>query len=241
MDIVTIETPTLGDRSYIVIADGTAVVIDPQRDIDRVLHVTRAHDASITHVLETHMHNDYLTGGLVLANEVGATYVVNADDEVGFERHGVGDGDVLTTGPITIRVMATPGHTFTHLSYVVEVDGHEPAVFTGGSLLYGSVGRPDLLGDEHTERLATAQWQSAHRLVEELPGSTRLMPTHGFGSFCSATQAEGDSSTLAAEATFNPALTSDRDTFVSETLAGLGDYPAYYVHMGPGNQHEVGS
>ena len=88
-EIVTIETPALGDRSYLVHDGAAAVVVDPQRDIGRVLAVAQAHGVRITHVLETHIHNDYVTGGLALAAQTGAAYVVAASEEVGFERMGV--------------------------------------------------------------------------------------------------------------------------------------------------------
>ena len=134
-----------------------------------------------------------------------------------------------------VHVLHTPGHTFTHLAYSVEADGETIAVFTGGSLLYGSTGRPDLLGTEHTETLARHQHASAHRLADELPGHTQLFPTHGFGSFCSATQATGDSSTIGQEQRRNPVLTQDEATYVRELLTALGAYPAYYAQMAPLN------
>jgi glyoxylase-like metal-dependent hydrolase (beta-lactamase superfamily II)/rhodanese-related sulfurtransferase len=236
VEIVAIDTPSLGDRSYLI-HDGTyAVVVDPQRDTDRITDVIAAHGLTVTHVLETHIHNDYVTGGYVLARELGAEYAVNADDPVGYRRLPVRDGDVLHAGPrMRVRVLHTPGHTFTHLSYALEVDGRARAVFTGGSLLYGSTGRPDLLGAQHAATLARHQHASAHRLVAELPPDTPVYPTHGFGSFCAATQSEAAASTLAAEARTNPALTQAEEEFVAGLLAGLDAYPAYYAHMGPTN------
>ncbi len=238
IEIIPIDTPSLGDRSYLATDGEVAVVVDPQRDIDRVLALTEPRGLRITHVLETHIHNDYVTGGYRLAQQVGALYCVNADDRVSYERHPVRDGDVLESGSMQVKVLHTPGHTFTHLSYALTdaSAGHEQvAVFTGGSLLYGSTGRPDLLGLEHADTLARHQWRSAHRLAEQLPSSTPVFPTHGFGSFCSATQSEGLSSTLAREAGSNPVLTQDEETYVAELIAGLVAYPAYYAHMGPTN------
>ena len=236
VDIVAIDTPTLGDRSYLV-GDGTvAFVIDPQRDIDRVLAIAGERGVRITHVFETHLHNDYVTGGLALARATGAAYHVNAADEVAFARVPVSDGDVIEVSPaLRVRVLATPGHTFTHLAYALETRGWPPAVFTGGSLLYGSTGRPDLLGATHAPTLAHAQYASAHRLAAELPEQAAVYPTHGFGSFCSATQAEGDWSTIGHEKLINPALTHDEDRYVAGLLAGLDAWPAYYAHMGPAN------
>ncbi|MGZ0153017.1 MBL fold metallo-hydrolase [Kribbella sp. WER1] len=185
LTIRIVETPSLGDRSYLVHDGDVAFVVDPQRDIDPILELLRAEGVRLTHVFETHLHNDYVTGGLALARGTGAAYLVNADDEVSFERTPVRDGDVLRIGDrMRVRAIHTPGHTFTHLSYAL-TDGEQPvAVFTGGSLLYGATGRPDLLGPEHTEALVHHQHRSAHALAHALPDETEVFPTHGFGSFC---------------------------------------------------------
>ena len=116
----------IGDES-----SGRAVVIDPQRDIDRVLFHVEDLGLDVLYVVETHVHNDYVTGGYELARRTGATYVLNADDELFFEAHGVRDGDRLTVGGLDVRVMHTPGHTPTHLSYIVS-DGTTTSAFTGG-------------------------------------------------------------------------------------------------------------
>jgi hydroxyacylglutathione hydrolase len=236
VEVVAIDTPSLGDRSYLVHDGAVAFVVDPQRDIGRVLALADERGVRITHIFETHIHNDYVTGGLALARATGAAYHVNAADPVSFGRAGVGDGDAIGISPVVrVRVLATPGHTFTHLSYLLEAGGRPAAVFTGGSLLYGSTGRPDLLGAGHAATLAHAQYASAHRLARELPGDAAVYPTHGFGSFCSATQAEGDSSTIRQEKLTNPVLTADEDRYVADLLAGLDAHPAYYAHMGPAN------
>jgi hydroxyacylglutathione hydrolase len=236
VEVIPIDTPALGDRSYLAHDGSVALVIDPQRDIDRLLALAAARGVRITHVFETHLHNDYVTGGLALARLIGAAYHVNAADPVTFDRVPVRDGDIIEVSPVlSVQVLATPGHTFTHLSYVLQTAGHTHAVFSGGSLLYGSTGRPDLLGKAHAHELAHAQYASARRLAAELPADADVYPTHGFGSFCSATQAEGTSSTIGTERLVNPVLTLDEDSYVAETLAGLDAYPAYYAHMGPAN------
>jgi hydroxyacylglutathione hydrolase len=234
--ILPIDTPSLGDRSYLVHDGQVAFVVDPQRDIDRVLGLAAAHRVRITHVFETHIHNDYVTGGYALARRTGAAYHVNADDPVAFDRVGVSDGDVVTVGEsMAVTVIATPGHTHTHLSYALADTGNPVAVFSGGSLLYGSVGRPDLLGPAHTHDLVHHQYASARRLAADLPDTAEVFPTHGFGSFCSATQSDAHASTIAQEKLTNPALTRDEQTFVDELLAGLDAWPAYYAHMAAAN------
>lgn len=240
LTIVPIETPTLGDRSYLVHDGEVAFVIDPQRDIDRVLSLLDEHGVRLTHVFETHIHNDYVTGGLALAQQTGAQYLVNGEDDVSFTRTPVADGQVVEVGGrMRVTALATPGHTFTHLSYALRDaladDDEHVAVFSGGSLLYGATGRPDLLGPEHTHDLVRHQHASAHRLAELLPDDAEVFPTHGFGSFCSATQSEATSSTIGQEKQANPVLTQDEETYVEELLAGLGPWPAYYAHMGPAN------
>jgi len=228
-----IETTGLGDRSYLVTDGDTAAVIDPQRDIDRVLELAREKGVVITHVLETHIHNDYVTGGLELARTVGAEYVVAADDDVRYERRGVVDGDVVDAGPFRFQVMHTPGHTHHHVSYVLQdADGRAVGVFSGGSMLHGTTGRTDLMGAAHTKELTHAQFHSVRRLAAELPDDVEVYPTHGFGSFCAATPASGDTSTLADQRRNNPALTNDETTYVDDLIAGLSAYPAYYAHMG---------
>jgi glyoxylase-like metal-dependent hydrolase (beta-lactamase superfamily II)/rhodanese-related sulfurtransferase len=232
-DVHVIETSALGDRSYLATDGKAAVVIDPQRDVDRVLMLAGRLGVRIGHILETHVHNDYVSGGLELARLTGAQYLTSADDDVEFDRTGVNDGDVIEASPqLRVRVFATPGHTFNHLSYALDGPGGVIGVFTGGSLLYGSTGRTDLLGDEHSETLARAQHASAAKLADTLPGGASVWPTHGFGSFCSAGSVGGNESTLAHEREVNPVLRLARDEFVHETLSGLGAYPAYYAHMG---------
>ena len=156
LTVIPVETPSLGDRSYVVHDGEVAFVVDPQRDIDRVLDLLEEHGVRLLDVFETHIHNDYVTGGLALAERTGASYHVNGEDDVSFDRTPIADGSTVSVGDrMKVRAMSTPGHTFTHLSYALttaDADSDEPyAVFTGGSLLYGATGRPDLLGEEHTD------------------------------------------------------------------------------------------
>ncbi len=243
--IIPIETPTLGDRSYVVHDGEVAFVVDPQRDIDRVLAILDEHAVRLTDVFETHLHNDYLTGGLALAQRTGAAYHVNADDDVSFERTPVRDGQTIEIGArMRLTAISTPGHTFTHLSYALSDASAEGAVtgtdassgvFSGGSLLFGATGRPDLLGEEHADALARQQHASAHRLADLLPADADVFPTHGFGSFCAATQSDATESTIGQEKESNPVLTQDEETYVRDLLEGLGAWPAYYAHMMPAN------
>lgn len=237
VEVDIIETSSLGDRSYVVTGGGAAVVVDPQRDIDRVLDVVAAKGATISHVVETHVHNDYVSGGLALSRATGAQYVVPAGDDLSYAATRVTDGDVLDAGAFTLRAVHTPGHTEHHTSYVVaDADGMAVGVFSGGSMLFDATGRTDLLGSELTRSLTVAQYRSVRRLADEVPGDTPLFPTHGFGSFCAASSVGRDASTVGEQRDANPALTQDEQEFVETLLANLSDYPAYYAHMGVINQ-----
>jgi hydroxyacylglutathione hydrolase len=239
VEILTIETKSLGDRSYLLVDGDAAAVVDPQRDIDRILALLEERRLQLRLVLETHLHNDYVTGGFQLARETDAEYVVPAGDDVAFDCRRADDGDEFRLGDhVVIRAVHTPGHTPSHLSYVAVADGKPTAVFTGGSMLYGTVGRTDLVGDDTTEPLTRAQFRSVRRLVDELPGTTTVHPTHGFGSFCSSSSSSGaDASSIAREGRTNIACTTtDEDAFVEELLAGLTAYPRYYAHMAPRNR-----
>jgi hydroxyacylglutathione hydrolase len=232
----TLEFEGLGNRSYLAGGPAAALVIDPPRDIDQVIAAAARRGVRIAFVAETHVHNDYVTGGLELARVTGAQYLVPAGAHVAFARTPVADGDTVTVDEgLVLRAIATPGHTPHHTSYALTEDGRGVAVFTGGSLLIGAVGRPDLVEPRLTEQLARAQYASAHRLASELDDEVPVLPTHGFGSFCSSSQAEGDSTTIGKERETNDALTLDVDTFVAQMLAVLDDVPAYYAHMGPAN------
>ena len=234
--VEVIETSSLGDRSYLASDGEVAVVVDPQRDVDRVIVAAGRSGVRIALVLETHVHNDYVSGGLELARLTGADYGLAAADEVPFDRRALAEGDVVElSSRMRLRVVATPGHTFHHLSYVLEGTDGPVGVFTGGSLLFGTTGRTDLLGEHHSEDLARHQHASAQKMASILPDGAQIWPTHGFGSFCSATQASGDSATLGEQKRINPALTLAEGDFVEQTLAGLDAYPAYYAHMGVQN------
>ncbi|MEV7018747.1 MBL fold metallo-hydrolase [Streptomyces sp. NPDC093991] len=232
----TLEFEGLGNRSYLAGGSAAGVVIDPPRDIDQVIAAAARRGVRIAYVAETHLHNDYVTGGPELARVTGARYLVPAGAHVSFARTPVADGDTVKVDEgLVLRAIATPGHTPHHTSYALAEDGRGVAAFTGGSLLIGTVGRPDLVEPRLTEQLARAQHASAHRLADELDDEVPVLPTHGFGSFCSSSQAEGETTTIGAERRTNDALTLDVDTFVTRLLAGLDDVPAYYAHMGPVN------
>jgi glyoxylase-like metal-dependent hydrolase (beta-lactamase superfamily II)/rhodanese-related sulfurtransferase len=236
LTVRTIETPTLGDRSYLAIHDGWAVAVDVQRDLDRVEDLLRGEKARLGAVLETHIHNDYLTGGLALARRHSAQYVVPAGPRLGYSATRALDGTTVSVGAMTLRAIDSPGHTDAHASYSLQVEGRSIShAFTGGSLLLGATGRSDLLGLDRAEALARQQYWSVRRMARLLGGQARIMPTHGFGSYCVAGTSTPSGETVEQQLAVNPAYLLDEEEFVADLLGKLGAYPAYYSFMGPRN------
>ena len=234
-------TPGLGDTSYLLASGDEALIVDPQRDIGPVLAAARASGLHITRVVETHVHNDYVSGALELRAATGATIVGPARAGYAFPFQPLAEGDELPLGTLRIIAAETPGHTPEHLSYLVyEADADEStAVFTGGSLIVGSAGRTDLLGPDMTLDLARAQRRSLLRL-SALPDRTLVLPTHGAGSFCSSgPPGKERTSTMGRERASNPVLAEldlDEEAFVQRRLSGLLAYPAYYAYIAPINR-----
>ena len=228
----------LGHQSYLVTdeATGVAAVVDPRRDIEIYLAAAERRGVHITHVFETHVHNDYVTGALELRDRIGATIVTAAAAEVTYEHLGVREGDSVTIGGMRFVVLETPGHTPNHISfalYAPEVSAPH-AVFSGGSLLTGNAGRTDLVSPGMTLTLTRDQYHSLRRLLDGMPEETLVYPTHGAGSFCGATTTTGTTrySTIAQERQVSPAaLAHDEAEFVRQQLEGYGLYPAYYAYM----------
>ncbi|MGI9649011.1 MAG: MBL fold metallo-hydrolase, partial [Acidimicrobiia bacterium] len=177
MKVEPIRTASLGDTTYLLHHGNSVVVVDPQRDIDRFLELIEP-AATVTHVLETHVHNDYVSGGRDLALRAGADLVLPAGSGVGFAFVPAFHQEELAGGNgLTIRPLHTPGHTPEHIAYLVLVDETPVAVFTGGSLLVGAAGRSDLLGSEFAHQLARLQYGSLPRMAE-LPDDVGVYPTH---------------------------------------------------------------
>lgn len=236
MELQRFPTPGIGDNTYLLTHEGRGLLIDPQRDIDRFDGAIAAAGVTLQAVLETHVHNDYVSGGPHAATAHDAALILPAAAGAAYphlpafhhEAHDFGDG-------LVVRPIHTPGHTPEHTSYLVLIDGQPAALFTGGSLLAGSAGRTDLASEAQTRQLARLQHGSLQRLAQ-LPGDVGVYPTHGEGSFCAATGAGRSVSDLATELAANPALAhEDPETFAAWQERGLQPFPSYYGRMGPAN------
>lgn len=238
-DLDVIVTSGLGDASYLLASGDQALVVDPQRDAGRLLAAAEARGVHVRFVLETHVHNDYVSGAAEIRAATGARIVGPADAGYDFPFDAMEEGAELELGDLRLVAVRTPGHTPEHTSYAV----HRPdgvgllAVFSGGSLIVGSAGRTDLLGADRTEELTRAQYRSMRRFAE-MPGDVLVLPTHGAGSFCASGPPQDDrTSTIDRERGSNPALRApDEETFVREQLSGLLAFPTYYAHMAPINR-----
>lgn len=222
----------LGNCSYLVdLGDGRALVVDPGRDISRYLAVGRGRRLTVGYAAETHLHADFVSGSRELAAG-GAEVLASAEGDTEFPHRGLGDGDEVDLGGLTLRALATPGHTPEHLAYLMS-DGARPvALFSGGSLLVRAVARTDLIAPEQTEDLARALWRSLHSQILTLPDDLPVYPTHGAGSFCSAPAGAERTTTIGAEKATNPLLSApDEDAFVRSLIGGLGSYPPYFLRL----------
>ena len=231
----------LGHASYLIGSDQTrqAAVVDARRDIGVYLEAAATAGLRITHVLETHVHNDFLSGAKAIAEQFGAEHVASADAGLTFPYRAAREGDEIELGELKITVMRTPGHTPEHVSYVVADTSRadEPVlIFTGGDLLVGSVGRPDLLGRELGKKLAPQLYDSLFGKILKLEDYVEVMPTHGAGSLCGCSISSKRTTTIGYERRNNVFLQKhDRQEFVDFVLDGNPYVPAYYKKMRPGN------
>ena len=222
----------LGNSAYLVdLGDGRALAVDASRDLRALRAAAGRRGLTVAFAADTHLHADFLTGALQLAADDGATVLASAAGRRTFEHRGLADGDEVDLGGLTLRALATPGHTDEHLSFLLLDGARELGVFTGGSLIVGSAARTDLLGPARAEELARAQYRSLRRLAR-LPDATDVWPTHGAGSFCSAPPGAERTTTIGVQKRANALLTApDEDSFVRELLDSLGSYPAYFERL----------
>ena len=235
-ELVPVIDDGLGNTTWIVeLGDGRALVVDASRDLRAVHTAVQKLGLTVAYAADTHLHADFVTGAVDLAAG-GAQLLASAAGERNYGHRGLHDGDEVDLGGLTLRALSTPGHTDEHLSYLL-ADGDRPlGVFTGGSLIVGAAARTDLVHPDRTEELTRAQYASLHRLAT-LPDDVAVWPTHGAGSFCSAPPSAARTSTIGHEKATNPLLAApDEDTFVTQLLASLGTYPAYFRRLAEVNR-----
>jgi glyoxylase-like metal-dependent hydrolase (beta-lactamase superfamily II) len=222
----------LAHASYLVRSDGIAAVIDPQRDVDIYLEAARQKHLKIEHIIETHLHADFVSGHHELAQRTGARIYLGAGSGATFAHSAVKDGDFIQFGLCRFDFLSTPGHTVESVC-IVMTDMAEPsrpkAVFTGDTLFVGDVGRPDLSGEHTPQELAAMLYRSLHEKLLKLPDETEIFPAHGAGSLCGRQMSSERSSTIGRERLTNYALQARTcEEFVRVLTDGLPPRPEYF-------------
>jgi glyoxylase-like metal-dependent hydrolase (beta-lactamase superfamily II)/rhodanese-related sulfurtransferase len=237
MDVVPFVHEGLGNSSYLVgYGEGRAIVVDPDRSVERYLAAANARRWRIHAVLETHLHADFVSGAReLLAHDVRLFLPAGAASRL--PHHAVRPGDDITLDGLAAAAVASPGHTPEHLSYVLREASAPPALFSGGSLIVGGAARTDLIAPGQTEALTRAQFHTLRHAFSALPDATPLYPTHGGGSYCSAGGEGGRTSTLGAERASNPALAvTDEQEFVRWFPSTFPAAPDYFFRLRAFNQ-----
>jgi hydroxyacylglutathione hydrolase len=232
-EIVAFVDEGLGHSSYLVdLGDGRGLVVDPPRIPDRHVEEAHARGLEIALTADTHSHADYVSGSPELAAQ-GAVFLASKGAHLEIAHHALSAGDEFELRPgLVLRAIGTPGHTPDHLAYLLSEDDRPAALFSGGSLMVGTVGRTDLLGPEPREDLARQLYRALRDQILTLPDDVTVYPTHGAGSFCSAPGASDRTTTIARERATNPMLAvPDEDTFVERLLAGFGSFPSYFSRL----------
>ena len=223
----------LGHSSYLVdFGNDTAALIDPPRFPVEHEQLAANLDLAITWTIDTHSHADYITGSPVVAARHRAVFIAPGASRLAVPHHPVSDDEQIRVAPdVTLIAIATPGHTPDHHAYLLEKDGVASALFTGGSLMVGTVGRTDLCGPEMAKPLAREMFHALRRF-NDLPDDLAVYPTHGAGSFCSAPGATERTTTLGHERRTNILFSmSNEKDFVDRLIAGFGTFPPYFSRL----------
>src|SRR6185436_12017384 len=224
----------LAHASYLIVSNNDAVVVDPQRDVDQYLSEAEAQGLKIKHIIETHLHADFVSGHRELAARTGADIIFGSNAGATFPHRGVKDGEEIRLGEVTLRFLATPGHTPESISILVidNQDSSQPQkVLTGDALFIGDVGRPDLAGGRGytAEQMAAMLYDSLHNKLMTLDDAVEVYPAHGAGSMCGRNISKETSSTIGEQRKFNYALQPmPKDEFVRMMTTDLPEAPAYF-------------
>ncbi|WP_263352687.1 MBL fold metallo-hydrolase [Acidicapsa acidisoli] len=223
----------LAHASYMVGSENVAAVIDPQRDVDIYLEAAAARGWKIEHIIETHVHADFVSGHRELAERTGARIYLGADSGAQFPHLAVSDGDEIHFGQCSLQILQTPGHTIESICIAMRDRGlpERPAiVFTGDTLFVGDVGRPDLSPNHTPQQLAAALYRSLHEKLLTLPDDTEIYPAHGAGSLCGRNMSSESSSTIGKQRQSNYALLAKTsEEFIHLLTDNLSAAPEYFA------------
>jgi len=221
----------IAHSSYLLGGTDTCAIVDPRRDVQIYLDAAKEMDMRITHILETHLHADFISGHLDLAEKTGAKICVPKSAECKFEHIALAEGDTFQIEDMVLSMLETPGHTPEHISYVVtdKARGNDPAgVFCGDTLFVGDVGRPDLFPGRANE-LASNLYDSLHHKLLKLPDFCEVYPAHGAGSLCGRAMGAKRTSTIGYERKYNAALQiKDRKQFITSLTTNMPAAPDHF-------------
>lgn len=224
--------PGIAHSSYIVAGNTTCAVIDPERDISRYLDFALQMNLSVTHILETHLHADFISGHLDLADATGARIYAPASGRCAFPHAALSEGDTIDLEDIRFFVIGTAGHTPEHICYTATDTsrGKTPvALFSGDTLFVGDVGRPDLFPGR-AEELASSLFDNLHKKIMTLPDECEVYPAHAAGSLCGRAMAAKRTSTVGYEKKYNYALQiRDKTEFVRALTSGMPAAPDHFL------------
>jgi glyoxylase-like metal-dependent hydrolase (beta-lactamase superfamily II)/rhodanese-related sulfurtransferase len=221
----------IAHSSYILAGSDVCAVIDPQRDTDIYIKEARALGVEITHILQTHLHADFVSGQIDLAEKTGAKIYVAKSAKCTFNYVALSEGDTIEIEDILIQVLETPGHSPEHLCFVVAdtTRGNDPVcAFVGDTLFVGDVGRPDLFPDM-AEELAGKLYHSLFDKILKLPDFCEVLPAHGAGSLCGRAMGAKWRSTIGYEKKYNSALQiKDKDEFIKSLTKDMPPAPDHF-------------
>lgn len=223
--------PGLAHSSYLLGGAATCAIIDPRRDVGIYLEAAASMGMKITHILQTHLHADFVSGHLDLAEATGAVIVMPKSANCAFPHQAVAEGDSFRIEDLEISVLETPGHTPEHITYVVRDRARGPeavSIFCGDTLFVGDVGRPDLFPGIALE-LAGKLYGSLHEKLLALPPFCEVYPAHGAGSLCGRAMGAKRTSTVGYEKLYNNALTiADREKFIASLTTDMPEAPDHF-------------
>ncbi|WP_339897670.1 MBL fold metallo-hydrolase [uncultured Gilvimarinus sp.] len=234
MELVRIETPKISHYAYVLADGGEAVVVDPRRDVDAYLQAVQSLGARIKYVMVTHRQEDFVLGSTHLAQVTGAEIITGDHELFGPGTQRLAEGECVSVGDITLKVLHTPGHTPESCSYAIFTPQNKDSawgVFTGDTLFFGTTGRTDLPDAEKSIENAGLLYDSVHSKIADLGDTALILPAHGPGSVCGSGMAHRPSSTLGDEKQYNDVFTLNRDEFSRKKGGENLPRPPYFEHM----------
>lgn len=224
--------PGIAHSSYIVAGNRKCAVIDPCRDVGPYIEYASQNGLQITHILETHLHADFISGHLDLAELTGATIYAPKSGKCAFPHKAVAEGDEILVEDIRFSVIDTAGHTPEHICYIAADlgRGESPvALFSGDTLFVGDVGRPDLFPGQSVE-LASSLYENLHTKIMTLPDEVEVYPAHGMGSLCGRAMAAKRTSTIGYEKKYNYALNiATKEEFIHALTSDMPAAPDHFA------------